>query len=458
MLLGAALLAGCTVGPDYQRPRIATPATWNAPVPQDGGTATLAGWWQRFDDPILMRLQEQAEASSPTLDQAVARILQARATLDTSRAQGAPTVNGKGSYTESGQRTSAGGQGVQIVSGGFQASGDASWALDLFGKVRRNNEAARARIEARDFDLADARIALAAEVADDYVQYRGCEQLADLYDQQARSQAETARLTRISQRAGFTAPADAELTDASAASVRASYTDQVAQCDLLVKSLTSLTGADETALRAMLATRKGTLPMPAALNVTTLPADLVRQRPDIASSERELAASSAEIGAATADLYPSLSLSGSISAGGGLTQWSFGPSLSLPILDGGKARAGVRNARAAYQLQFATYRERVRAGVLEVEQALVRLQSTRARDADLARSAQGYAASFAAIDRQRQVGSVSMIERESARRNALEAQRALVDLRLAQVRGLIALYKALGGGWDAQPASNGVLK
>jgi outer membrane protein, multidrug efflux system len=457
-LLGAALLAGCTVGPDYQRPQIATPASWSAAVPQDDGKSTLAGWWQRFDDPVLLQMQAAAEAHSPTLDQAVARIQQARATLATNRAQGAPTLSGGASYTESGQQMSSGGQSVQFVSGGFQPSADASWALDLFGKVRRNSEAARARIEARGNDLANARIALAAEVADDYVQYRGCEQLADLYGQQAQSQAETARLTRISQQAGFTAPADAELTDASAASVRASFTDQVAQCDLLVKSLTSLTGSDEAALRATLAPGKARLPMPATLDVTTLPADLVRQRPDIASSERELAASSAEIGAAKADLYPSLSLSGSVSSGGGLTQWSFGPSLSVPILDGGKARAGVRSARAGYDLQLATYRETVRTGLLEVEQALVRLQSARGRDADLARSAQGYAASFAAIDRQRQVGSVSMIDRESARRNALDAQRTLVNLRLTQVRELISLFKALGGGWDATTASTGIVK
>ncbi|MEN2786551.1 efflux transporter outer membrane subunit [Sphingomonas qilianensis] len=457
-LLATAVLAGCTVGPDYRRPQVGMPAAWVAPVPHGATVSALGGWWRRFDDPVMLTLQDQAEASSPTLDQAVARILQARATLDTNRAQGAPTANVGASYTESGQRSSSGTQSVQFSSGGFQPSADASWTLDLFGKIRRNSEAARARIEARGDDLANARIALAAEVADHYVQYRGCEQLADLYDQQAKSQNETARLTRITERAGFTSPADAELTDASAATVRASYTDQRAQCDLLVKSLTSLTGSPEAKLRATLAPGTGHLPMPTILNVATLPADLVRQRPDIAASERELAASSAEIGAATADLYPSLSLSGSISAGGGLTQWSFGPSVSLPILDGGKARAGVRSARAAYKLQFATYRESVRAGILEVEQALVRLQSTRARDADLARSARGYAASFAAIDRQRQVGSVSMIERESARRNALEAQRTLVDLRQTQVRALIALYKALGGGWEAGVISIGILK
>ncbi len=457
-LLAAMLLAGCVVGPNYQRPQIATPTSWVAPLPQGSDAAGLANWWQRFDDPVLLSLQQQASAASPTLDQAVARILQARATLDSNRAQGAPTLSAGASYTQSGQRTSTAGQDVQSGSGVFQPSADASWTLDLFGKIRRNSEAARARVQARGYDLDDARIALAAEVADDYVQYRGCEQLAALYEQQATSQDETARLTRISQRAGFTAPADAELTDASAASVRASATDQVAQCDLLVKSLTSLTGSAEAALRATLAPGKGRLPMPTMLKIATLPADLVRQRPDIASSERELAASSAEIGAATADLYPSLSLSGSISSGGGITQWSFGPSLSLPILDGGKARAGVRSARAAYDLQFATYRESVRAAILEVEQALVRLQSARARDADLARSAQGYTASFTAIDRQRQVGSVSMIERESALRSALEAQRTLVDLRLAQVRALIALYKALGGGWDGDVVSIGIVK
>jgi NodT family efflux transporter outer membrane factor (OMF) lipoprotein len=326
--------------------------------------------------------------------------------------------------------------------------------VDLFGKVRRNIQASRARVQARIDDWHDARVSLAAEVADDYVQYRGCEQLAALYEGKAQSQTESARLTRINATAGFTAPADAELADASAASIRSAWNDQVSQCDLLVKSLTSLTGADEKFLREVLSPGKGTLPTPGKLNVISVPADILRQRPDIGSSERELAAASEEIGAAVAKLYPSLTLNGSITASGGASLWSFGPSLSVPIFDGGSALAGIRSANASYDLQLATYRESVRSVVLEVEQALVRLGSSLARDADTARAAEGYQANFSATERQYQAGSVSLLDRESARRNALDAQNALVTLRMTQVRDWIALYKALGGGWDALDVSS----
>ena len=455
-LLPAALmaLAGCTVGPDYHRPQLTTPTAWVAPKPHGGEDGALIGWWDRFDDPVLTHLLHLAENNSPTLDQAVARIDQARATLSGNQAAGLPSVTGSGSYTHSEQRMRTSGEAVTFSSDGVQYGADASWEIDLFGKVRRNVQAAKARIEARVDDWHDARISLAAEVADIYVQYRGCEQIVALYRQQAQSQNETARLTRINADAGFTAPADAALADASAASVRSSLADQVAQCDLLVKSLTSLTAMDEAALREMLGSGSGVLPQPTALDVAAVPADVLRQRPDIASSERELAASSAEIGVAVAELYPSLSLGGSISAGAGTRSWSFGPSISLPIFDGGKARAGVRSARAGYDLQFATYRETVRAAVLEVEQALVRLDAARSREADAARAAQGYRASFTATERLSQAGTASMIERESARRNALDAERTLVDLRTAQVRYWIALYKALGGGWDSASSAS----
>ncbi|WP_334184622.1 efflux transporter outer membrane subunit [Novosphingobium sp.] len=462
VLLAGLLASACTVGPDYHRPQIATPSAWQATRPHGGHLAQLSDWWSRFDDPILVHLQELAEKNSPSLEQAVARIDAARADLSSSRADALPSLTGTGKYTRSSQTFSTGGVGITSDTAGFQWGGDASWEIDLFGKVRRNNQAARARIDERIDDWHDARVSLAAEVADDYTQLRGCEQLAKLYSQQSQSQGETARLTRISARAGFTAPSDADLADASAASIRSTYTDQVAQCDLLVKSLVSLTGEDETALRAVLAAGTGELPRPEIFEVTSVPADLVRQRPDVASAERELAATSAEIGAAVADLFPSLSLSGSISQGGGTKSWSFGPTLSLPIFDGGRNRAAVRSKKAAYALQLATYRETVRSAVLEVEQALVRLGSARAREIDAERSAQGYQASFVANDKLYQAGSSSLLDRESSRRDALDAQRGLVSLRQSQVQYWIALYKALGGGWNAadrsvtKPSSIGV--
>ena len=450
------LLAGCTLGPNYVEPQLAAvPARWQAPQPHDGELATLTDWWAQLDDPVLVQLQQRAEAFSPSLGQAVARIDQARANLATSRANGLPQVTGSGAYSVAGQvdidsdnSASTGSDPTNVTSDGAQAGLDASWEIDLFGKVRRQNQADRARIEARIDDWHDARVSLSAEIADYYVQLRGCEQLTGLYDQQATSQNETARLTRTSADAGFTAPADARLTEASAASTRASLKEQRAQCDLLVKSLVTLTGMDEGELRDLLSPGRGELPDSFEFRVESVPADIIRQRPDVASAERELAATSAEIGVATADLYPSLSLGGSISLASGVAPWSFGPSISLPIFDGGRARAGVRSAEASYDLQYHTYREAVRSAVLEVEQALVQLDAARGRADDAAEAANGYQDYFTAIERLRQVGSANVLDLESARRNALDAQRNLVSLRTATAQYWIALYKALGGGWD----------
>lgn len=449
VLLAGLLVSGCVVGPDYDRPAITTPTAWQAPKPHGGDRIALIDWWSRFDDPVLIRLQALAEADSPTLDEAVARIDQARASLRSSQAGGLPTLNGSVSYSEAGQ-TNSGGEAFQVTTAGEQGSLDAGWEIDLFGKVRRSNEAARARIEARIDDWHDARVSLAAEVADTYVQYRGCEQLADIYRQQAQSQTETARLTRLNARAGFTAPADAELADASAASIRASATDQVSQCDLMVKGLTSLVALPEPELRALLAPGRGLLPAAPVFEVVSVPADALRQRPDVASSERELAASSADIGVATADLYPSLSLTGSISAGGLTQLWSFGPALSLPVFDGGRGRANVANARAAYDISLAEYRQTVRSAVRDIEQTLVRLDAARSRERDAERAAEGYRSNFNAVDRMHRAGSASLIDRESAYRNALDAERTLTNLRTTQVREWIALHKALGGGWAPQ--------
>ncbi|ADG10238.1 hypothetical protein B7G68_09050 [Caulobacter segnis] len=442
----ALLVSACAAGPNYNRPPPAVAAAWQAPVPHGGDSGKLLAWWSGFDDPILTSLQASAEKTSPSLDQAIANIDKARATLTTQRAAALPNLTGSTSRTKSRQESAAGGATISKVS---QAALDASWEIDLFGKARRNVEAARARIEARTDDWHEARISLAAEVADDYVQLRGCEQLAEVLRQATESQETSARLIRLNADAGFSPASDAALADASAASTRSSFTDQRGQCDLLVKSLASLTGLEEPALRTLMQPSAGVLPAPRKLDVTSVPADLVRQRPDVASSERELAATSAEIGAAVADLYPSLTLSGSISTSAGLQQWSFGPSLSLPIFDGGQRLASVRSARASYAYQLAAYRQAVRDAVLDVEQALVQLNVARQQQGDAETAARGYQASFKATDQLYRAGASDLLDRESARRNALDAEQSLINVRLTEIRQWIALYKALGGGWDA---------
>lgn len=449
-LVAALALSGCVVGPDYRRAQIVTPEGWLAPVPHHGDGSALIGWWSRFDDPILPKLQSAAEADSPTLDQAIARIKQARASLAASRAASFPSANAGASYSEVGQETDAGAGTAIATGGGEQATLDASWDIDLFGKVRRSNEAARARLEARVDDWHDARVSLAAEVADTYAQFRGCERLTDVLEGQVKSQAETARLTRINANAGFTAPSDAALAEASAASGRSTLTDQISQCEQLIKSLTALTAIDEPILREMLTPRRAMIPSAPSLAVASVPADTLRQRPDIASSERELAATSAEIGVAVADLYPSLTLAGSISVSSDIRQWSFGPSLSLPLFDGGRRRANVDQARAAYEAQLAAYRQAVRLAVRDIEQVLVRLDAARAREDDARQATEGYRANFEAMGQMHRAGLANLLDAEIARRNALDAERTEINLEVTQLREWIALYKALGGGWQSE--------
>lgn len=444
----ALALGGCMLGPDYQRPPVALDPQWQAPLPHGGSVSGLQHWWQQFNDPALTQLLRMAEADSPSMDQAWANIAQARATLGSREADAWPQVKGQYQVGRGGQR-----QGEQKVGGsGYAKTLDASWELDLFGKLRRNNEAGQARLEARVDDWHDARVSLAAQVANDYVQYRGCQLLSQLYADQLRSQQATADATRQSLQAGLISSADAALADASAASSQSALIEQQSQCQLLVKSLVALTGGNEPRLRSVLDAAPARLPQPAQLQVTQIPADLIRQRPDIASREREMAAANAEIGVAKADRLPSLSLVGTFTAGAQIGQanrsWTLGPSISLPLLDGGRRLATQRGAEAVYAAAVAAYRQTLRTGVMEVEQALVRLDASGRREASAERASAGYQASFEATDRNWQAGNASLLDRETARRQALEADIQRITLQQDQVRDWINLYKALGGGWQ----------
>ncbi|MGF6400770.1 multidrug efflux system outer membrane protein [Pseudomonas frederiksbergensis] len=459
--LCAMALSSCVLGPDYQVPTVPVDVKWQAPLPHGASVAALTDWWQQFDDPALAELLRLAEADSPSMDQAWANIALARATLAGNVADTLPSLDGKLSKGRGGQQTG----NKHLTGSGSSAQFDTAWEVDLFGKLRRNNEAASSRVEARVDDWHDARVSLAAQVGDYYVQYRGCQKLVLAYSDQAQSQLDTARITRQSFEAGFTSSADAALADASAASNAATLISQQSECQVLLKSLVALTGGVEGRLIELLGHSPAQLPQPAELNVRQIPADLLRQRPDLASSERELAAANAEIGVAQADRLPSLSLSGTfsvgITAGERTRSWSLGPVLSIPLFDGGKRRAAVDGAEASYEAAFAVYRQTLRTSVMEVEQSLVRLDAARRRESDVERSTAGFRESFEAIDRNWRAGGVSLLDRETARRLALTSEIELITLQQDQVRYWIALYKALGGGWQThQPqarnqASNG---
>lgn len=450
-----AALAGCAAGPSYQAPQPNTLATWLAPLPHGGSPPAMERWWQQFGDPVLSRLIEQAEAGSPSLAQAWANIEKARATLATAEASGVPGLSGNGSLTRVRQQQLSQPRTDTTRSAGL----DASWEIDLWGKVRRNTEAAHARVDARIDDWHDARVSLAAEVANTYVQYRACGLLADTYERELASTTQTDKATAAAVRAGFNPPSDGMLARASVASTRSTLISQRAQCELLVKSLVALTGHDEPALRLLLAQGATQVPQPQSIEVHSVPAEVLRQRPDLAAVERELAATSAEIGATRADLYPSLSLSGSIglsamSGASSVTTWSFGPSLSIPLFDGGRRRAAVSSAQASYDSALAGWRQRVRTVVREVEQALVNLDSTAQRASDAERAVDEYRHHFDSIEANWRAGNDSLLALEEARRSALSAEISLLTLQQNRVQYWIALYKAIGGGWQPGAAAS----
>lgn len=434
------------------------PASWQAALPHGGQQASLYDWWSQFHDPALSALLQAAEADSPSLARAAAVIAQSRAALTSSRADLFPSMEA----TVSSRSASATPPltGTQTTTG---VAIDAAWEIDLFGSVRRATEAARARLQSAESSWHDARVSLAAEVANNYTQYRACRMLVAANEREVASRRETARLVGITANAGFTAPADAYLSTASAATAASGLAAQQAQCDLLVKSLVALTGLDEASLRSLLASggAQDALPVPAQFTVTSLPVGLISQRPDLGAAERALAAASADIGSAEASRYPRLSLTGSISYGfvrlsgksNEASSWAFGPALSVPLFDAGKRKAAVSSAEARYDEALANYRQAVRTAVKEVEQALVSLDSAARREADARAAAENSQRYYNAVEANWRSGGAGLLTLEEARRTAIAAEQALIALQRDRVLNWVSLYKALGGDWRPQASS-----
>ncbi|HEX5686492.1 MAG TPA: efflux transporter outer membrane subunit [Ideonella sp.] len=450
----AALLAGCAgTPPAPESLKTAAPAQWHAPLPHQGQSADLTRWWQQFDDPLVAELVTAAETASPTLAAAQSRLAQARAARAAAGAALWPTLDASASLTRG--RAEIGTPLANTALVGAQAA----WEIDLFGAGRAGRQAAAARLSGAEADWHDARVLVAAEAALSYVALRACEAQWVQTQTDAASRIETARLTSLSAKAGFQPPASDALARASAAQARSQLAAQAAQCDLELKTLVALTAQDEPTLRSRLEAAKAKLPQPAQLNVGTVPAELLAQRPDVAAASHAVEAASADVDQAQAQRLPRVSLAGSVSRAridfaGGSTEgnlWSLGPlSVSLPIFDAGVRAANVDAARARYDETVANYRGKLRTAVREVESALVQLDSSAARSEDARVAVDGFEASFRAAEARYRGGLASLFELEDARRSAALARSQLIDLQRERVTAWITLYRALGGGW--QPA------
>ena len=445
-------LAACATTPPPPTVPALAAAQWTAPLPHQGQLGDLSTWWQRLDDPLLVALIAAAEDASPTVASAASRIAQARATSVAAGAALGPTLDASASASRGISQPS-----VPIASTA-QAGLQAAWEIDLFGTNRAAANAAQARQQGAQAQWHDARVSVAAEVASQYVTVRACALLRGLAGEDAQSRQETARLSGLSTRAGFTAPAVDALARASAAEANNRVVQQLAQCDVYLKAMVALTGLPEADLAQKLASAPVPPAQIALFSIASIPAQVLAQRPDIYSAERDVAAASFDVGNAQGQRYPRLTLNGSIGAlayrAGGASEnfgtWSIGPvALSVPVFDGGRRSADVEAAQARYTEAVAVYRGKVRQAVREVEEALVNLRSADDRFADTQAAAQGYQASFNATQARYTAGLASLPELEDARRSALAADTNAIALQREGLLAWIALYRAAGGGWTA---------
>ncbi len=300
VLATLAVLSGCTALDTLKTSNSVVSAYWHATLPHGGRPTDLVAWWASFKDPSLTELLTLAERENPTVQEAVGNIDKARATLDSARAGLFPSLDGSASASREGNK---GDDLNKIVAGTNKSGGlDAAWELDLFGKTKKETQAAASRARGKVWSWHDARISVAAEVGDYYVQYRACRQLEKLYRDELASQRETLRATEKSAQSGFTSTADLALSRASAATSSSNLTAQRGDCEIIVKSLVQLTATDEVVIRKLLDQGKSSIPQPSSLQIASVPAEVLRQRPDVNALEAEVAATVSDVGAAKADL------------------------------------------------------------------------------------------------------------------------------------------------------------
>lgn len=471
------LLAGCTVGPSYHPPKLALPPTYDGPSATGPATTGITAWWAAFDDPVLDDLLARARSGNLDMRQAAVRVEEARAQERGTRASGGPTVNvsGQAGYSRLSSNSlpsalsslgTLGSGSSSSNSGGlglagehfatFQTGFDASWELDLFGGQRRANEAASARTQAAEWSARDAEVTLVAEVGNTYQQLRALQRRIAVADQAIAAARDTLDVIRARMANGLVTSLDERREEQDLAQTIAGREDMVAQADADVHALGTLLGLAPAALKQELAT-----PAPAEPTVVEVPAglpsDLLERRPDIRAAERQLAAATADIGVATADLYPKFSLTGAAQLASrslsnllqsDSTQANAAGRLSMPLIGRGATLATVRLRKAQANEALVAYQRSVLTALRDVEDALTRLDADRRRVVDLTTSAR--AASDAADTGQVRFrhGLVAYTDVLDAQRTALSAHDALVQAQAAAAQDVIALYKALGGGWD----------
>ena len=472
LAIGLLTAAGCMVGPDYHSPQSPMPATWSGAAAPPGralaapsstptaGPASVTNWWANFHEPALNRLVASAVASNLDLRQAESRVRQARAERGVVASGLWPSLDAAGEY----RRNRTSGANVKAVDL-YQAGLDASWELDIFGGTRRAVEAANADIVASLEDRRDVLVTLVAEVALNYFSLRGLQQELAIAGENLTAQEHSAELTRKLFRGGFNSKLDVANAEAQAATTRSQIPVLESAARQTIYALSVLLAREPSALVEELSNPAPLPVIPPEVPVG-LPADLLRRRPDIRRAEAQLHGATARTGVAVADLFPSFSLTGSLGTSGNklpsLVKWdnrfySVGPTVTWSIFHAGAIRANIAVQGEIEEQALLNYQKTVLTALSDVESALVAYVNEQQQRQGLAEAVADNRQAVTLATQLYTEGQTDFLNVLSAQRSLYAAQDALVQSERTVATDLVAIYKALGGGWDisddARPAN-----
>ena len=452
-------LAACAVGPDYKTPDTAPAVVASA---QDQGAAHYdrqafdAQWWQQFDDPTLNQLVSRSLAGNRDLRVAFARLKAARAIRDDVANDDLPVVTSRASSSV-GRAQEPGFSDTRTNQERYDLGLDMAWEIDLFGRIQRQLEASDAQEAVAAADLQQLQVTLIAELVDAYGQLRGAQLRERIALENLKNQQDSRGITVTLRDAGVGDELDVVRADGRLAGVEATIPQLQAEQTRARNRIATLLGQRPEQLSVDLSPAK----LPAIAKALPIgdPAELLRRRPDVRSAERQLAAATANIGVATADLFPRVSLSGFLgfTAGRGseigsaaAQAWSLGPSIQWAAFDLGSVRARIRGADAQAEGALATYEQQVLLALEESENAFSDYGKTQQRLLSLIRQSEASrtAANLASI-RYRE-GTVDYLVLLDAERERLSAEDAQAQGEIELYHGIVAIYKALGGGWQVQ--------
>ena len=461
----ALALGGCTLGPDYERPTLPDVSEfkqaegWKTAAPAD--VLQRGAWWALYGDAELNALVGRLNLSNQNLAAAEAQYRQARALVRGARSQRFPTVGASAGATRGGQggSTSSAGSVVQGGSGGngisesYSLGLDASWELDIWGRLRRNLEASQANMQASAADLAAVRLSLQSELVQTYLQLRVMDEQQRLFDQTVEAFARSLRLTENQYRAGIVPKSDVTQALTQLRSTQAQAIDLRWQRAQMEHAIAVLIGVAPSGLNIV--AREGIPALPVV--PLALPTELLERRPDIASAERQVIAANAQIGVTEAAWYPDLTLSASggyrDSSFGDLISvpnrfWSLGPQLAITLLDFGGRRADLEQAEASYDQTVANYRQTVLDSFREVEDNLVQLRVLAEEAVVQQQALEAAQESLRLIENQYRAGTVDFLSVATVQTTALNNERTNLSLLGDRLSASVRLIAALGGGWE----------